>query len=85
MEVGDKLPLKAYVTKDGEKLDTPVRLFSRARKSLYIDSTMTATAYKPGIFDIIAIAPGAARKTFQFTVNFPPVTEISVKEIPERV
>ena len=85
MEVGDKLTVEAYVVKDGKKQDIPVRLFSRARKSLFIDSTLTATAYKPGVYDVIALAQGAGRTTFQVNVSYPPITEVNIKDVPEKI
>lgn len=84
MDVGEKKKITAYVTEDGKRLDARVRLFSRARKSLFIDSTMTATAYLPGTFNIIAIAAGE-RKNFEITVNYPPITEIKIDAIPNKI
>ncbi|GAB5526670.1 MAG: Ig-like domain-containing protein [Roseivirga sp.] len=84
MDVGEKKQITAYVTEDGKRLDAKVRLFSRARKSLFIDSTMTATAYLPGTFNVIAIAAGK-RKNFEITVNYPPVTEIQIDAIPDKI
>lgn len=84
MEVGEKKQITAYVTEDGQKTDDPVRLFSRARRSLFVDSTLTATAYKPGVFNVIAIAEGV-RKNFEITVNFPAIAEIKVKGIPQKI
>lgn len=84
MDVGEKKQLTAYVTEDGKRLDDKVRLFSRARKSLFIDSTMMATAYLPGTFTVIAIAAGE-RKNFEITVNFPPVTEIKIDAVPNNI
>lgn len=84
MEVGEKKQITAYVTEDGKRLDDKVRLFSRARKSLFIDSTMTATAYLPGTFQIIAIAAGK-RENFEIVVNYPPVTEIQIDAIPNKI
>lgn len=84
MEVGDKKKITVYVEQDGKKQETPVRLFSRSRKSLFIDSTMTATAYKPGVFDVIAIAPGI-RQDFKVTVNFPPIQEVKIESIPDQI
>lgn len=84
LEVGEKKQITAYVMENGKKTDERIRLFSRARKSLFIDSMMVATAYKPGSFDVIAIAAGE-RKTITVTVNFPPVTEVKIETIPERI
>ena len=69
---------------DGKKLDARVRVYSRARRSLFVDSTLTATAYKPGTFDLIAIG-GGARKNFKLTVNYPPITEVKVDAIPQKI
>ncbi len=85
LEVGAKQKLNAYVMQDGKKLETPVRILSRARKSLSIDDENTLTALLPGTFDIIAISPGAARETFQVTVNFPPIAEIKVDDVPNKI
>lgn len=85
MEVGDKLQLEAYVEQDGQRLETPVRLFSRSRKSLFIDSTLTATAYKPGEFDVIAIAQGGLRLDVKMVVNYPALAEVKIDAIPDRI
>jgi len=85
LEVGAKQKLNAYVMQDGKKLETPVRILLRARKSLSIDDENTLTALLPGTFDIIAISPGAARETFQVTVNFPPIAEIKVDDVPNKI
>lgn len=84
MDVGEKKQLTAYVTEDGKRLDAKVRLFSRARKSLFIDSTLTATAYLPGTFQVIAIAAGK-RKNFEVVVNYPPITEVKIDAIPNKI
>lgn len=86
MEVGDKLKVNAYVSENGQKTDETVRLtFSRRdRRKVTIDSTMTITAYAAGEFSLFAIAEGA-RETFMVKVNFPPITEIKVEDIPNRV
>ena len=84
MEVGEKKQLTAYVMQDGQKLDTRVRLYSRSRKNLYIDTAKIATAYLPGTYDVVAIAPGA-RKNFSITVNYPPITEINIDAVPGKI
>lgn len=84
MDVGQKLKLDVSVMEDGKKVDTRIRVFSRARRSLFVDSTMTATAYKPGTFQLIAIAAGQ-RKNFEITVNFPPITEVEIDAIPDKI
>lgn len=85
LEVGAKKKINAYVMQDGKKLESPVRMFSRARKSVAIDSTNTITAKLPGTFDVIAISAGAPRLTFKVTVNFPPIAEIQVDDVPNRI
>jgi len=84
MEVGETLKLDVSVMEDGEKVDTRIRVFSRARKSVFVDSTMTVTAYKPGTFQVIAIADGQ-RKNFEITVNYPPITEVKIDAIPDKI
>ncbi len=84
LEVGESKKITAYVEKDGKKLDTPVRLFSRARKSLSIDADLVMKAFKPGSFDVIAIAAGV-RSDLKVTVNFPPIQEIKIDAIPNKI
>lgn len=86
MEVGDKLKVNAYVVVDGNKTNEAVTLsFSRRdRRNVAIDSTMTITAFKAGEFNLFAIAEGA-RETFNVTVNQPPIAEIRIDDIPNRV
>ncbi len=85
LDVGAKKKIDVYVTKDGKKQESPVRLFSRARKSLSIDAENNVTAILPGTFDVIAISPGAPRLTFQVKVNFPPIAEIQVDDVPNKI
>lgn len=85
LEVGAKKKLNAYVMKDGTKQETAVRLFSRARKSLSIDAENNITAILPGTFSVIAISPGSERLTFEVTVNFPPIAEIKVDDVPNKI
>ena len=84
LDVGESKKLTAYVVENGERLDTRVRLLSRARKSFYVDSTNTAKAFQPGTFRLLAIAPGV-RKTVEVTINFPPITEVKIDEIPGKI
>lgn len=84
MDVGETKQLTAYVTEDGKRLDEKVRLFSRARKSLAINADQQATAYLPGTYQIIAIATGV-RKNFEIIVNYPPITEIKIDAIPNKI
>lgn len=85
LEVGAKKKINAYVMKDGKKQETAVRLFSRARKSLSIDAESNITAILPGTFSVIAISPGSERLTFEVTVNFPPIAEIKVDDVPNNI
>lgn len=84
LEVGDKLPLKAYVTENGEKIEDKVRLFSRDKSKVFIDSIGVAHAFLPGKAAILAIAAGT-RQTFEITVNYPIITEIKIGNIPEKI
>lgn len=84
LEVGDKLPLSAYVTEDGKKTDANVRIFSRDKQKLFVDSLGIAHAFLPGKVDVLAFAPGV-RLTFEVTVNFPEISEITIGDIPERI
>lgn len=84
LEVGDKLPLKAYVTENGEKTEDKVRLFSRDKSKIFIDSIGVAHAFLPGKAAILAIAAGT-RQTFEITVNYPVISEIKIGNIPEKI
>ena len=84
IEVGEQKQLSAYVTENGKKLDDEVVFRSRGRKSLYVDSLGIAHAYLPGKVNVIAFAAGV-RNTFEMTVNFPPIAEIKIDAIPERI
>jgi hypothetical protein len=84
IEVGEQKQLSAYVTEDGKRLDDEVVFRSRARKSLFLDSLGVAHAYLPGKFSVIAFAAGV-RHTFEMTVNFPPIAEINIDAIPDRI
>jgi hypothetical protein len=84
IEVGQSIQLKAYVMENGKRLDEAVNIVSRARRSLFIDSTKMAFAYQPGVHDIIAIAAGV-RKDFTINVNYPALAEIKIEEIPEKI
>ena len=84
MNVGDELKLTGYVTDAGTKLNDKVVFRSRNRKTLYVDSLEIAHAYLPGKVNIIAFAAGA-RKDFEMSVNFPPIAEIKIDDIPEKI
>ena len=84
LEVGGKLPLTAYVTDNGEKTADKVRLFSRDKSKVFVDSTGIAHAFLPGKAAILAIAAGV-RHTFEITVNYPVITEIKIGNIPEKI
>ncbi|WP_236017270.1 LVIVD repeat-containing protein [Roseivirga sp. E12] len=84
LEVGEKLPLEAYVTNNGEKTEDRVRLFSRDKKKVFIDSVGVAHAFLPGKVTILAITAGA-RHSFDITVNAPAISEIKIGNIPERI
>jgi len=84
IEVGDQKQLSAYITEDGEKIEGEVIFRSRDRKILYVDSLGIAHAFLPGKASIIAFAAGV-RNTFEMMVNFPPIAEIKIDAIPERI
>jgi hypothetical protein len=86
MEVGDELKISAYVTDAGKKTDAPVTLTfgRRNRRNIAVDSTMTIRAFRAGEYDLLAIADGA-RASFKVMVNQPPITEIRIDDIPNRV
>ena len=84
MEVGQSKKINAYVTENGKRINETVNILSRARRSLSVDSTMTAMAIQPGTHSLIAVADGI-RKDFQITVNYPAIAEIKVNDIPEKV
>ena len=86
MEVGDKLKVSAYVMVDGKKTNEAVTLSfgRRDRRNVAVDSTMTITAYNAGEYNLFAIADGA-RESFSVMVKQPPITEIRIDDIPNRV
>lgn len=84
LEVGDSLQLTAYVLENGKKTDEPVRLFSRNRRSLYIDGNLMAKAYAPGSFEVIGLVTDL-RQNFTFKVKFPALAEINVENIPNKI
>ena len=86
MEVGDQLKVNAYVTENGKRTTDAVTLSfgRRDRRSVAVDSTMTITAFQAGEFNLFAITDGA-RKSFNVMVKQPPITEIRVEDIPNRV
>ncbi|KOF03208.1 hypothetical protein OB69_07830 [Roseivirga seohaensis subsp. aquiponti] len=84
MEVGQKKQITAYVMENGKKLNDPINLLSRARRSLSIDSTMMAHAIQPGTYDIVAVADGV-RKNFQIKVNYPAIAEVKIDDIPQKI
>lgn len=83
-EVGDKLELDVYVTENGKKTDDKVRIFSRDKKKVYVDSVGVAHAFLPGTVNLLAFSAGV-RHSFEITVNFPQIAEIKISDIPERV
>ncbi len=84
LEVGEQRQLSAYVSENGQKLTGPVIFRSRDRKSLFVDSLGIAHAYKPGTVNIVAFAAGA-RSNFDMVVNFPPIAEIKIDEVPDKI
>lgn len=84
LEVGDKLQLEVYVTENGERTEDKVRIFSRDRKKVFVDSLGIAHAFLPGTVNLLAFSAGV-RHPFDVTVNFPQISEIKISNIPERV
>ena len=84
IDVGEKKQLSAYVTDGGKKLDDEVVFRSRSRKALFVDSLGVAHAYLPGTANVIAFAAGV-RKNFEMMVNFPPIAEIKIDAIPDKI
>ncbi len=84
LDVGESRQLSAYVTENGEKIESPVVFRSRHRKVLFVDSLGVAHAFKPGKVSIIAFTRGA-RKNFEMIVDFPPLAEIRIDAIPDKV
>ena len=84
IDVGKQLQLSAYVTEGGTKTSDEVIFRSRGRKTLYVDSLGIAHAYLPGKVSIIAFSQGV-RKNFEMSVNYPPIVEIKIADIPERI
>lgn len=92
MEVGEKKKIEIYVTNNGKRIDEDVRAFSRARRSLFIDSTQTLEAFKPGEYEVLVIASGEVsdyadgnRTSITVMVNYPPIAEIKVEGIPDNI
>jgi len=84
LEVGDKLQLDVYVTEDGQRTEDPVRIFSRDKKKVYVDSVGVAHAFLPGEVTLLAFSAGA-RLSFDMKVSYPEISEIKITDIPERV
>ncbi|OEK00517.1 hypothetical protein BFP97_02890 [Roseivirga sp. 4D4] len=84
LEVGDKLQLEVYVTEGGERTDDPVRIFSRDKKKVFVDSLGVAHAFLPGEVNLLAFSAGA-RLAFDVKVNYPEISEIKITDIPEQV
>ncbi len=84
LEVGDKLQLDVYVTEDGQRTEDPVRIFSRDKKKVYVDSLGVAHAFLPGEVNLLAFSAGA-RLAFDIKVNYPQISEIKISDIPEQV
>lgn len=84
LEVGDKLQLEVYVTENGERTEDKVRIFSRDRKKVFVDSLGIAHAFLPGTVNLLAFSAGV-RHPFDVTVNFPQISEIKISNIPDRV
>ncbi len=84
IEVGETKQLIASIMEDGKKVEGDVVFRSRGRKSLFIDSLGIAHAYLPGTVSVIAFGAGV-RHSFDMTVNFPPLAEIKIDAIPQRI
>lgn len=84
LEVGQKTSLNAYVTENGEKTADKVRIFSRDKKKLYVDSIGVAHAFLPGTVKVLAFAAGV-RHEFDVMINFPEISEIRISDIPDKI
>lgn len=84
LEVGDKLKLEVYVTENGERTEDRVRIFSRDKKKVYVDSVGVAHAFLPGEVTLLAFSAGA-RLSFDVKVNYPEISEIKITDIPEKI
>ncbi|GHE70824.1 LVIVD repeat-containing protein [Roseivirga thermotolerans] len=92
LNVGEKKKLDIYVQENGKKSKEDVRAFSRARRSVYVDSTQTIEAFKPGEFEVLVIGGGSVadypegnRKSIKVRVNYPPISEIKIEGIPNTI
>ncbi|MFY0592388.1 LVIVD repeat-containing protein [Roseivirga sp.] len=84
LEVGGELKLDVFVTEDGKKTKDKVRIFSRDKKKLFVDSVGVARAFLPGKVNLLAFAAGV-RHSFDIIINYPEITEIKINDVPEKV
>ncbi|NVK82804.1 MAG: hypothetical protein HWE21_00705 [Cytophagia bacterium] len=92
LDVGQKMKLDVYITENGKKIDEDVRAFSRARRSVYVDSTQTIEAFQPGEFEVLVIGggevddyPDGNRLSIKVMVNYPAISEIKIEGIPNKI
>lgn len=76
----------------GNKVDRPVRIISRNGKAVGVDDDNTVSASIPGEHTIIILSPDPSgsrdqrlRVDYKVTVNYPPLAEIRIDEIPDKV
>ncbi len=89
MEMDDTARVKAMVV-DADDSPVPHRqVLFYARKSLTVDSTGLVRAHEPGNFQLILISPDQEgeflRKTVEVEVKFPPVAQVSIGNIPQKI
>ncbi|OEK05629.1 hypothetical protein BFP71_16395 [Roseivirga misakiensis] len=84
LSVGEELKLDVYVTDDGKKTDDRIRIFSRDKKKVFVDSSGVARAFLPGKVNLLAFAAGV-RHSFDITVEYPKISEIKLSDIPEQI
>ncbi len=91
MNINDEISLSARVVAgDGTVLPDTVYFFlqsRRDRRSLGLTQEGSLMAYKPGTFGVSARTFGEERLRYDFdvTIAYPPVTEVQISDIPQRL
>ncbi len=91
LNVGQTLTIsaKVYDSNGKELKDRSIRFFSRARRSLSIDSLGNVTAHQPGDFSVIAISPdpegNRVRADLPVSVNYPDLAKIEIRDVPSKI
>ncbi len=76
------------VDADGNKLDTPIRFFSRSRRSLTVDEEGNLSGLESGSFDVILLAvvgEDRIRRDVTVMVKFPPIKSVEFVDVPSQI